>query len=441
MTVRLEDIVDVDRLHEAISDRDVTCRDWSEDTDYKVLCYSKSAQIYGVWNDVTLTMRGVVVDTTNTDGEISGDSVVVARSFKKFFAIAARSNGKLDKIDDDEDVVVSTDVSFSPTTRVDVFDKVDGTMGVGFIGPDGLLHIATKGAFGSKFSAHAENILRSKHDLNGLSEYVLENLHDENLIFEIISPQFEHVIDYGKLDDLVLLGKIRVSDGYWTPLDSNSELAKRFGLKTTVRYPENTLGDAIMLPDVRGREGVVVTTYLPDGSQELYKIKYESYLTLRRDLVHDREQPSIIKSTLKTMRHVLKTTTDREHYGPYVMFPSENAIEAGVYDKPSLLDSFGMGSENEYVADERFKRTCGILDEAHHAITEDLKCLRDLDIESMSRAEVHDVLSRTHPIAFAYVSSMMDGRPVETSWYKAFAAWIGPAYEKARRELHESNDE
>lgn len=439
MPVKLNELVDIDELKESIRIKDVTCRELESDPNYKILCYSKPAQILNHWNPVTLTMRGVIVDTTDTAGELQDESRVVARSFKKFFAINAVSNGKLTKIDDDEGVVVDENVSFDADTRVAVFDKVDGTMGVCYIGPDGLAHLSTKGAFGSDWSRHSQMILKRKHQLEEFSDYVKRNItaKGENLIFEIISPAFEHVIDYGRLDDVILLGKIRIRDGYWTPIDKNGEIAKRFGFKTTERYSETTLGEAVMQPEIPNHEGVVVTVYNDDGSQDMYKIKYSSYLKLRWDLNEDRNKPSIMRATAHAIYHKLHSSSDRQKYAKFVMDDVDSSLENGVYTENDVLEAFGLKSDSDKVNSQRFPRVRALLNKAYKDISDGIKEWNVLYDPSMTRGELfkkyHD-----HYLALAYGSSVLDGLTEDYGYSRAFRVWANNEYDDLTRKMHEA---
>src|SRR3954469_17993310 len=137
--------------------------------------YTEKAQYENVWNAATLACRGLVV---------SRDGRVLARPFAKFFNHGQPGAPELDL---DGPVAVT--------------DKADGSLGVLFPTPDGWA-VATRGSFDSEQARHATKVWRSRY---AGSFQPPEGL---TLLFEIIYPGNRIVLDYGDLDDLVLLGAV-----------------------------------------------------------------------------------------------------------------------------------------------------------------------------------------------------------------------------------------
>src|SRR4051812_48075484 len=204
--------------------------------------YTERAQFAQIWNPVTLACRGLV---TTLDG------TVVARPFPKFFNHGQPGAPEVDL-----------------AAPVRVTDKADGSLGV--IYPDGTggFAVATRGSFASDQALHATAVLRDRYGHwappAGLT-----------VLVEIIYPGNRIVLDYGDLDDLVLLGAVDLGTGatYGTEAvpDWPGPVVESFA------YP--TLADALAAPPRAGREGLVV--WFPDTDLRV-KLKYEEYVRLHR---------------------------------------------------------------------------------------------------------------------------------------------------------------
>jgi RNA ligase len=146
----------------------------------RILNYTEKAQFDQVWNEVTLTCRGLIYDA-NT-GEI------VARAFRKFF---------------------NYDHKDTPTINLDdevvVMDKMDGSLGILYRVPGTeRFAVATRGSFDSDQARHATKLLNEKY-----AEWLDTNvaaLHLVTPLFEIVYPENRIVCDYSGMDDLILLG-------------------------------------------------------------------------------------------------------------------------------------------------------------------------------------------------------------------------------------------
>lgn len=186
--------------------------------------YTNKAQYDGVWNEVTLQCRGLILD---------GEWNIVSRPFKKFF--------NLEEYPADE----------IPDEPFDVFEKVDGSLGILYWLGDAPC-IATRGSFISDQAVHASAILIEKY--GGITSKLDRSL---TYLFEIIYPQNRIVIDYGDKDDLVLLAVI-----------------------------DNLTGDERQLPDigfpvVKKYDGITdfkLLKYLEEENQEGFVIRFKSGL-------------------------------------------------------------------------------------------------------------------------------------------------------------------
>ena len=81
--------------------------------------YNEKVQYENLWDDITLMCRGLVTDDNGN---------VVARPFKKFFNLSEQKH--------------------SATEKFDVYDKLDGSLGIFFYYNGGWI-MATRGSFTS----------------------------------------------------------------------------------------------------------------------------------------------------------------------------------------------------------------------------------------------------------------------------------------------------
>jgi RNA ligase len=137
--------------------------------------YTAKAQYENVWNEATLTCRGLICDI---------DGNVVARPFRKFFNLEQ--------------------VESLPDEPFDVYEKLDGSLGILYWW-DGKPYIATRGSFDSEQAVEANKML-ANYDTEWLDKRF-------TYLFEIIYPENRIVVDYGESRKLVLLAMISTQDG------------------------------------------------------------------------------------------------------------------------------------------------------------------------------------------------------------------------------------
>jgi len=206
---------------------------------YVIYNYTEACQYSGAWTPVTLACRGLIV---------SGDTVL-ARPLIKFFN---HSEGAPE---------------LRPDAPVAVTDKADGSLGIIFPDGDGWA-VATRGSFASDQARHATEVLRTRY-----ADFVPPA--GMTVLVEIVYPANRIVLDYGGLDDLILLGAVDIATG------------RTFGPEAVPEWPGPvvdsfayaTLAEALAAPPRAGREGLVV--HFTD-SDERVKIKYAEYVRLHR---------------------------------------------------------------------------------------------------------------------------------------------------------------
>ena len=149
-------------------------------TDLFIYNYSPLVQYQKLWNEITLMTRGLILDK---------EMNIVARPFKKFFNLEEHSPGEI------------------PNEAFDVFNKEDGSLGILYWINDKPA-IATRGSFSSDQALHATQLLRDRYG------HTFDSLDREHTyLFEIIYPENRIVVNYGDLDDLILLAVIDSQTG------------------------------------------------------------------------------------------------------------------------------------------------------------------------------------------------------------------------------------
>lgn len=306
MTVMLKDLTNIGRFSKDIAEGFIGSSASRGDGRYVMLCYTTITQVKGHWvEDTTLLARGLAIRLApgkdanglkSRDADTIADALenaeVVARGMRKFFTVdAAESDwGSIRLVDDDEGVVVDSNYEIDFDAPASVSDKLDGALGIGVI-VDGRLTIATKGSFESDEARLGDGYLHSKHDAEGFARFLSEGLGGRfTPIFEIITPEADHVVDYGDYADIVLLGLMTVADGHWVPAallgsDASTKgtgadgIPSRFGFDVPEIYPAGSLGGALARKELPDHEGMVVT--LETTPQRMFKVKYPTFLNLQ----------------------------------------------------------------------------------------------------------------------------------------------------------------
>jgi RNA ligase len=240
MAATLADIFDSDALTAALDGGYVRVQRHPA-LPLQIFNYTEKAQYEGEWTPVTLACRGLIADA---------GGAIVARPMGKFFNYGQAGMPALDA-----------------TEPVHVTDKADGSLGVVYPTPDGWA-VATRGSFASDQALHATEILRSRYASFtppiGLT-----------VLVEIIYPTNRIVIDYGSLDDLVLLGAVDIATGRTFGPDA----VPGWPGPVVERFDHATLADAFAAEPRNNREGFVV--WFPATDIRI-KIKYAEYVRLHR---------------------------------------------------------------------------------------------------------------------------------------------------------------
>lgn len=205
--------------------------------------YAQITQFQRHWNAATLAARGLIVNRETKE--------IVARPFSKFFNYgeAALAEAEL-------------------TGPISVTDKLDGSMGTGYSTPEGLA-IATRGSFQSEQALHATAVYRARYHGKWAPRA------DVTYIWEIIYPANRIVLNYGELDDIVLIAGIETATGRSIPA---AELPEWPGRKVQT-FEFDSMADALGAEPRADAEGYVV--HYRDSDTRV-KIKQEDYVRLHR---------------------------------------------------------------------------------------------------------------------------------------------------------------
>ena len=122
---------------------------------------------------------------------------------------------------------------------------MDGSLGILVPTPGGY-EIATRGSFSSDQARHATKVWRERYAGTEVRPGV-------TYLFEIVYPGNRIVVDYGDLDDLVLLGGVEIRTG--RPVAA-ADLPWTGPKVATFDFP--TLGEALAAPPRAGAEGFVL---------------------------------------------------------------------------------------------------------------------------------------------------------------------------------------
>lgn len=205
--------------------------------------YSRTCQFEKKWDEVTLNMRGTVLDDNGN---------IIAKSFSKFF---------------NWEELEPSDIQNEP---FEVYEKLDGLLGLLFH-YDQQWHLATRGSFDSEQAIKGKELLQ-KYNLSLLSPgytYLFEILYDENRI--VCNYDYEDIVMLACIDCSVEGIEVNIHNDYY---QSNFNVVKRYDGINDYKSLKSLISD--------DREGYVVRFH----SGFRMKIKGEEYVRLHRILTN-----------------------------------------------------------------------------------------------------------------------------------------------------------
>jgi RNA ligase len=230
--------------------------------------YSQSTQYEEHWDDVTLSCRGLIVDSET--GE------VLVKPFPKFFNYEE----------------VEEEVPWESSEYVYVQEKMDGSLGILF-NYKGEWILATRGSFTSPQAVRGMEILGSKYNLDNFNSSIA-------YMVEIVYPENRIVVDYGE-EKITFLGAMvkreSLNEGgpdelNWATANSffhSSEISEEDIVPTEMYFnnPEkreissfgHSMYESLKGKNLKNKEGFVLRFY---PSNYRCKIKFEDYVKLHR---------------------------------------------------------------------------------------------------------------------------------------------------------------
>ena len=203
--------------------------------------YSRKAQYEKVWDNITKSCRGLVLDNNGN---------VIAKTFDKFFNLEEHSSEEI------------------PNEDFEVYEKLDGSLGILFW-YQGKWILASKGSFTSSQSVKGKQILSEKYNVEPIPK-------GYSTLVEIIYPENRIVCNYGDDEVLVVLSMISSANGKELDYDSLLKINEETGLPVVKKY--DGLKDYKTLKSTisKDREGYVIKF----RSGLRVKIKGEDYVYL-----------------------------------------------------------------------------------------------------------------------------------------------------------------
>ena len=237
--MQIKDLMDPGLLREMLDQKYIRSQDHPV-LPYRILNYTEHAQFDRMWNEATRQCRGLIA--SGETGE------VLARPFPKFFNHGEPGSAVLDL-----------------HAPAHISDKLDGSLGILYPG-NGKWSVATRGSFTSSQAVHATRILREKYPRFWPQAGV-------TVLAEIVYPGNRIVLDYGDMDDLILLGGVDIETGTIFAPDMIPGWTGPMAEVMSAR----TLREALAMPPRVNAEGVVVRI-----RTDMVKLKQADYIALHR---------------------------------------------------------------------------------------------------------------------------------------------------------------
>jgi len=218
--------------------------------DIWILNYTQEAQFKKVWDEYTLSCRGMVIDV---------DGNILARPFQKFMNYEEHDPSEIDM-----------SLPFA------IYEKMDGSLIIIFYYEAKMEWIvATRGSFISEQAIGARELLYST---------VYDKLSKiDTYLFEYIVPENRIVVDYGDRRELVLLARIETKTGFELYYEDLVQwysdwftVVKKYDIKNIQNL------DELKALEEDNREGFVIR--FENGFR--VKVKFAEYVRLHRILTN-----------------------------------------------------------------------------------------------------------------------------------------------------------
>ncbi len=234
--------INLDKFNKLVEEKYLTVQKHNT-ADLLIWNYSQRCQFDRYWTKETLMARGLITDNLGN---------IKARPFEKFFNYEEHT-GKDSKL------------PALPLEEFEVTDKLDGSLGILYFIGD-TPYIATRGSFNSDQAIKGTQILHNKYtNVKFNSNYTY--------LFEILYPENRIVVDYGTLEDIVLIGMIHTETGKEVSFRDYADI-----LPVVNKFEEkNDITKLTSIPK-QNAEGFVIR--FKSGIR--VKMKYAEYVRLHR---------------------------------------------------------------------------------------------------------------------------------------------------------------
>lgn len=284
--------------------------------------YTARTQFKRLWDEKTRRARGLIVKSGK----------VIAEPFHKFFNL---------------EEVAQTEVGNLPQEQPEITEKIDGANGILYNSPDGRLAISTRGSFESDEALWATEHLRKHYrdfESGGLHSNLLSMY---TIIFEIVSPVVDHVLDYKH--DIYLIGLRSMWDRRGLlPYSKVIKFGKELGLSIYPSFMVNTPLDLLPLgaSDIEGWVAMypkaqllvkVKTTRYREAHRFLQSTTYNNVLDLLEGGTYDdvlSGTPIEVKDKAESIKKDLLeryNTVEKEIYQFHNRLPSGNRKEKAIW--------------------------------------------------------------------------------------------------------------
>lgn len=356
--MKIDQLFDKALLDEMIRDGLVSARPHPTER-LTIFNYTKKCQYDRVWNDVTSQCRGLIV---------AEDGTVVSRPWRKFFNYGEHDVGDWD-----------------PDDTCFVTDKMDGSLGVLYPLSAGGYAVATRGSFTSDQAIYATAMWNERYaDWTPAAGMTY--------LFEIIYPANRVVVDYGDLEELVLLGAVVNETG------RTIEAAMTGWPYTRVaNFGFMTLREALEMEPREKVEGVVL--HFGDRNQHV-KLKQDDYIALHRIITGLNEKHVWERLAVDACASHIH---DPQHWGSFLKIDPADALQY-IETGPAWVESIP----------EEFQEWLNTtMDEIKERMAETLSTALDLAEECRDIAERKDQFLhvKDHPCATEIMRYVNGDRP------------------------------
>lgn len=225
-----------DNINKLIDEGYINKKTHPEDDSINIYCYTNACQYDNKWTKDTLICRGL----------ITKNGKVISRPFPKFFNYQEFSKSQANIL----------------KGEWEVFEKMDGSLGILYEFADGDYRISTKGSFDSEQAIWATNYLKDNYP-------EFKPLKNTTWLFEIIYPENRIVVDYHGAKGIYLLDILITQDGSRLPFENNFmfPLCESHGITETFNHEERDNKEGFVLVNKKGFR---------------VKVKHDEYVNLHK---------------------------------------------------------------------------------------------------------------------------------------------------------------